>query len=591
MKNKNTIQKNKGAAMMIVVLFFMFISLTILIGVVTPVVREFRIASDNYSSKKAYFLAESGSEDAYYRIKNGKQIATSESLSIGNDTATTTITTIGNNQKQIDSLGSSNSDQRKNTLMLSTGAGIAFNYGIQSGDGGVTMNGGAKITGNLYSNGNVNATTGVVITGSVVAADSAALVADQSNETPTTPTNSISFRNVAASQDFAQSFQISVNAPINKIQFYIKKVGTPSDATIRLIADNNGSPSTTAIPVGTVTLSSGQVTTDYGWVSAVFASYPALIPGTTYWVVIDNSTQSAGNYYVIGANNSYANGTAKTGAYSGSWVATNLDGYFRIYTGGISSMIGGNTWVGGVNIGTGSIGDAWATKVQGASVAGNLYCTTGSSNNKSCNTSKGTPPSIPLPFSDSNIAAWKAEAEAGGTISGNYSVPAGGVSLGPKKITGNLTVANGNLIITGTIWVTGTITLTSGRQINLPANFLRNSGTLISDGTVSLAGGSSIASGTPGSYVFVVSTSKCPNDINCGTNSAISVSGGGGAIAVDAQNGDVSLSGGSNINAAVGNSLSLFGGTTVTYDQGLASPSFKSGPTGGWNLTSWKETQ
>jgi hypothetical protein len=35
------------------------------------------------NSKKAYFLAESGSEDALYRIKNNKQISTSEIITLG----------------------------------------------------------------------------------------------------------------------------------------------------------------------------------------------------------------------------------------------------------------------------------------------------------------------------------------------------------------------------------------------------------------------------------------------------------------------------------------------------------------------------
>lgn len=582
---------NRGAAMMIVVFFFMFISITILIGIITPVVREFRVASDNFDSKKAYFLAESGSEDAFYRIKNGKQISTSEELSIGADTTTTTITTIGNNQKQIDSLGNSDNNQRKSTLVLSTGAGIAFNYGLQSGNGGVTINGGSQIKGNVYSNSSINAISST-ITGSAVAADSMALVANQTNETPTTPTSSISFRNVSASQDFAQSFQLSTSEPINKIQFYIKKVGSPADATIRLVTDNAGSPSTTTIPIGTVALSSGQVTTSYGWVSVVFTSYSSLMPDTTYWVVVDDNTQNSSNYYVIGANNSYANGTAKTGSYSGSWTATSLDGYFRVYTGGITSQIGGASYVGGVTIGTGGVGDAWASIVKGASVAGNLYCTTGTNNNKSCNTSKGLPPSTPMPFSESNINDWKNEAETGGTITGNYTIGYAGGTLGPKKITGNLTVnGGGTLTLSGPLWVVGNVTVTGGGKMKLPTGYAKNSETVVSDGIVTIAGGGSAGSGTAGSYLFIVSTSECPNDNNCSTNSAINVTGGAGAIAVDAQYGNVALSGGASLNAAVGNSISVTGGTVVTYDSGLASPSFVSGPSGGWNLNSWKETQ
>lgn len=590
MINKNKIKYRSGAAMMIVVFFFMFISLTILIGIVNPVLRESKISGTILNSKKAYFLAESGVEDAFYRIKNNKKIGASTTLTIGSDITTTNISTNGNT-KAIDSIGDSDSNQRKVSASLMTGAGIAFNYGLQSGNGGVTINGGSKVVGNIYSNGSINAVS-ATITGSAVAADSASLVADQANDTPSVPTNSISFRNAAASQDLAQSFKLLTTNQLNKVEFYIKKVGSPSDATVRLVSDNAGVPSTTAIPIGTVTLSSGQVTTNFGWVSAVFSNYPSLIPNTTYWIIIDNSTQKSTDYYVVGANSNYTAGKAMSGTYAGTWTSTNSDSYFRIYTGGITSQIGGASYVGGVTIGTGGVGDAWASVVKGASVAGNLFCTMGTNNNKSCNTSKGSPPSVPLPFSDSNINDWESEAASGGTITGNYTIGYAGGTLGPKKITGNLTVnGGGTLTLTGPIWVVGNITVTGGGKIKLPSNYLKNSETIISDSTVSISGGGSAGSGATGSYLFIVSTSKCPNDINCSGLSAINVNGGAGAIAVNAQSGNVDLSGAATLNAVVGNSISITGGSTITYDQGLASPSFVSGPSGGWNLSNWQETQ
>jgi hypothetical protein len=73
-------------------------------------------------------------------------------------------------------------------------------------------------------------------------------------------------------------------------------------------------------------------------------------------------------------------------------------------------------------------------------------------------------------------------------------------------------------------------------------------------------------------------------------SNALTVSGGSGTIAVCAQSGTVSLSGGISINSATGKTISVVGGSTVTYDQGLASPEFQGGPSGGWSLASWKET-
>jgi hypothetical protein len=587
--HQHKLNMQQGNVLIIVTMLFVAISLSVALGLVSPVIRATRVAENSLHSRQSYFLAESGAEDAFYRIKNGMAISPSETIAIDNDSVITTITTVGNNQKTIVSQGDSRNAERSVTFLLTTGNGIAFNYGLQAGNGGMTIGGGSTIDGNVYSNGSVDAVS-ATITGSATAANSAALSADQSNATPATPASSITFRNSSASQDFAQSFQISSSEPINKVQFYMKKVGNPADATVRLVSDNGGSPNTTALD--SVTLSSSLITTSYGWIEAVFPAQVSLMPETTYWIVIDNGNNNNNSYYVIAANNTYAYGAAKTGSYGGTWAGTTLDGYFNIYTGGITSLIGGASYVGGVTIGSAGVGDAWAATVNGANVAGNLYCATGANNNKACNTSKPNPSPQAMPFSEANIQDWKDEADAGGTIVGNYAVGSAGGTITSKHITGNLTVSGGGtLTLSGTVWVEGSITLTSGGKLRLPATYGLNSGKLVSDGIVTISGGGSIGSGVPGSYIFIVTTSQCPNTIGCGGISAINVNGGAGAIAVDAQYGNVALSGGATINAVVGNSITVTGGSVITYDEGLASPSFVSGPSGSWELASWKETQ
>jgi len=433
--NFKKVKRNSGAAMLISVIFFLFISLAIISGLVGGTVREFKNANMNLNSKKSYFLAESGSEDALYRILNNMTIGGNETITLDSNSATTAITTLFGNSKQISSLGDVSSYQRKTSVALQAGAGVGFNYGIQSGTGGFNLSGGSTITGNVYSNGSIQASGGVQITGTAIAA------------------------------------------------------GTTS-----YIGDNGGSP-----------------------------------------------------------------------------------------------------WMGTVVVGSAGVGDAWAYNVRGGSVAANLYCQIGTANNKACNTSHGIPPTQPMPFTDDDITAWKNAATAGGTITGATKCPGGysggnctvdyrDATFGPGKITGNLTVnGGGTLTLTGTVWVVGTVTITGGGNINLPANYALNSETIISDNLVTINGGGSLGSGNPNSYLFIVSTST--------SNNAITVTGGAGAIAVDAQNGTVSLSGGASLNAAVGKTITATGGTNVTYQQGLASPSFESGPSGGWVIGSWGESQ
>ena len=268
MKNKRKIQKNSRSAMMIVIIFFMFISLAIIAGLISPTVRAFQDSSVNLKSKSSYYLAESGSEDAYYRLITGRPISSSETITLDSNSVTTTITS-GANQKEIVSLGDASSFQRKVDLVIKTGAGVAFNYGLQSGNGGVKMDGGSTIKGNIYSNGPIDAIS-ASITGTAVAADSFAYTADQSNGTATTPPSTINFGDAAASQDFAQSFQVSTAAPINKIQLYLKKTSSsPSDATIKIVTNNGGSPSTTV--VDSTTLSAGNVSSsNFAWASFIF---------------------------------------------------------------------------------------------------------------------------------------------------------------------------------------------------------------------------------------------------------------------------------------------------------------------------------
>ncbi len=591
-KDFRKIKKNGGAAMLVSVVFFLFISLAIISGLVGPTVREFRNSSVDLNSKRSYFLAESGTEDAFYRIKNGMAIGTSETITLGSNSVTTDITNLSGNSKEIISLGDVGSLQRKTSLTLQTGAGVAFNYGLQAGNGGMTLDS-STIVGNVYANGSISAKD-VSITGSAVAADSAALAPDQTNETPLPPTSSISFRNVSGSRDFAQSFQVSTADPLNKVQFYIRKVGSPTNATVRIVADNNGLPSTTNINIGTVSLVASQVTTSFGWVEVVFTTPRSVIPGTTYWVVIQNSTQNSSNYYVMGANAAYSSGEAKTGQYNGSWNATSQDGYFRIYTGGVTATIGrpGHNYY-ALQVGQSGVGNVWASHVASTSAAGSMYCLTqGTYVNKACNTSQGTPAPQSLPFSESNMDAWKADAEAGGVTSGNVAVGWQGATIGPRKITGNLTVSGGGtLTLTGPLWVLGDVTINGGGKVQLPANYGQLSETIISDGEITIAGGGSTGSGTSGSFLFMVSTSKCPNYVSCAGSNAINITGGAGAVAASAQYGNINLSGGASLKAVVGNSITMSGGTTVTYDSGLASPSFSSGPSGGWIMGNWSESE
>lgn len=158
--------------MLISVVFFLFISLAIISGLVGPTVREFRNASVNLNSKQSYFLAESGSEDAVYRIMNNMSVGSSETITLGSNSETTTIATLPGNIKQIASLGDVNSFQRKTSVVLKTGEGTVFKYGTQAGEGGFIFHNNSFVTGSLYSNGDIVGYNGAYITGDAYVAGS-----------------------------------------------------------------------------------------------------------------------------------------------------------------------------------------------------------------------------------------------------------------------------------------------------------------------------------------------------------------------------------------------------------------------------------
>lgn len=562
--------------MMVVVFFFLLISLTILIGIVTPVVREFNIASENFRSKQSYFVAESGVEDVLYRLKSNMNIGASETLVIGNSSATTTMTDISSDQKEIVSLGDTDSIQRKVNISVSTGVGVSFSYGIQAGVGGFLMDNNSQVIGSVYSNGNISGSGS--ITGSATSANTAALTSDQSNGIGA-PDYDIIFGKENVAQDFAQSFEISQNETINKVQLYIKKISTPSNITVRIVTDSNGSPSTTNLT--SATLSASTISTNYGWVEVPFSSHPQLSSNTTYWIVLDVSTD-ASKYYKIGANNNgYANGIGKIGQYNNTWnntSPTGLDGFFNIYLGGLTGLING------ITVGTGVVGNTYANTVTNSTIKGINYCQIGSGNDKDCDTSRTDPVQIAMPISEQNILDWKEAAETGGTYSGDYTISSN-TTLGPKKITGNLTLDGGKtLTMSGTIWVEGNFVMGNNSIMKLASGYGSAEGVIVVDGTITISNNATFQnSGTDGSYIMALSTSS--------SSSAINLSNNGGAVSLYAANGTINISNNGTAKSLIGHYIHLNNNAIITYDDGLANANFVSGPSGSWNISSWKEAE
>lgn len=417
-QNFKKIKRNSGQAMMISFIYFLFISLAIISGLTSPTLRVFKASSDLYRSKQSFFLAESGIEDAYYRLKNVQSLDSIETITLNGNIATTSIEDSAYNEKTITALGDVNSRQRTNKLILIGGTGASFGYGLQSGLGGFIM-GNATVTGNVYSNGTIVSTnTNAVITGSAFAAG-----------------------------------------------------GLIDDINIGTLADG---------------------------------------------------------------------------------------------------------------------GDAWAEVVNDSTVAGNLYCQSGSGNNKPCDTSNGNPPVVDMPITEEMIEQWKidaAEEEHVGDLT--ISSP---TSIGPLKITGNL-IINANLVIDNTVYVEGTISTSNNIHVSLNPSYGPNGGIIITDKPVNLSNNVVFeGSGTAGSYLMLITTSACPT-AGCTSTNALEIANNVGAVILNAQNGTAHINNGVDLNELVANKIIMDNNASVVYDSGLANTTFTSGPQGGWNVYTWSEIE
>src|SRR3989344_6038488 len=196
---------------------------------------------------------------------------------------------------------------------------------------------------------------------------------------------------------------------------------------------------------------------------------------------------------------------------------------------------------------------------------------------------------INFPITPAMLSGWEAAAEAEGIVDGGGDVSIDeNRSLGPGKITGNLTVGNGDtLTITGTLWVTGTFIPGNGAIIELDDGYDTFSGVLIVDQAVDIGNLVTLkGSGSPGSFLAIVGTSASLDE----GNSAIAIANNSDNAILFAPNGIVTVKNNANIAQVTAHKLAIKK-ATVTYKAGLANAKFIIGPSSGWEIASWQEIE
>jgi hypothetical protein len=561
-----------GYTLITALVFFLAGSTAVIAGITDSVMREVRIVRNESASKQSYYASESALEDAIYRVKYGKTIGVNEFLDVGSSTASTTVTTEADGSQKIVASGDIDTTVRTMEASLAVDSGITFSYALQAGLGGIDMYGSSQVLGDIYTTGSIRGCGSCQITGRAVAAGRSTSAIDIDNSAPVTPANSIIFGNNNSTQDLGQSFQISSTLSIMKAQLYIKKVGNPANATVKIVNDNSGKPTGSILASGT--LSSSLVTTSYTWQEITLSANPILTSGTTYWLLIDANTSSS-NYYAVAANASYANGTAKTGR--SSWDDTGYDAYVKIYIGNNEEGITGED-----SFNTLQVQDAYAYETSYLDVDDELWCQIGVDNSESCDTTHADPEVEANPVPLSTITALENEA-AVSVFAGDYDKSDSSTyTLGPKKITGDLHIGgSADFRISGTLWVQGNVIFDG--TANIWPDLSTKSYAMVVDGTVSL-GGSAQIHGGPDNHILIISKSTA--------DPAITISGSADDTVVFTSDGGLLVDGSGKVNVAAAKHITLNGSAQIVYDSTVTSIQLTSGGGGGtFGIKTWKETE
>jgi len=249
--------------------------------------------------------------------------------------------------------------------------------------------------------------------------------------------------------------------------------------------------------------------------------------------------------------------------------------------------------------------NAYTHNCKDSTIAKTLYYSGGSLQN--CDATEGvkehpTQEAKDFPITQIQVDEWKTEASCSDSpeciIEGDYVLD-GKVTdyLGPKKITGSMTLDNNaTLIITSTIWVVGDITIRNGASVRLDSNSYGGlSGVLAADGKIHIKPGVTLeGSGQEGSYLLILSTNDSLDDKAPAIDIDNTTSGGifYTPNTYDARNGGlIVIRNKVEAREVTGYKVFLEENAVINYEYGLEDAEFSSGPGGSWEVISWKEIE
>lgn len=582
--------KKQSGQILVVVFVVLGVVLFTVLSLIAGAQIYYQNASYAQDAEKATSLAEAGVDKALNSLnKTGGSYSGETETFLGDGSYSVTVISTDVSTKLVQSTGyvpnkAEAKVKRTIKMNVSRGVGVAFNYGIQVGEGGMELGNSNTITGSVYSNGSITAGNSNVITGDAWVAGGAQAVADQQTDCDGSNCTDYIFGKSISGEvrlDVAQSFKPGINEVLNKVSIKIKKVGSPADVTVRILSDSSGKPNKNGV-LATGTLYTNLVTGNYGWIDVAFTTLPALTADTTYWLMI-STTSSFSNYWIWQNDlaQSYSRGQPK---WSADWKTGNPtwgnitgDLSFKTYMGGAPTVIRG-----GSNEGLEVSGNVHANTIENLEVGKDVYYQTiiNSEVGGTSHPGSADPPPKVFPISDANAADWKNQAKNAGESIGDITSCVS--ILNSQKIVGNVLFNSGcRVTVKSPIWITGDLTLNSNNILTLDSSYGETSGVIVVDGKVTLNSNNHLNGTGAGSSLLMILTTY---DSRINNEDAIAVNSNGNTGVYYAGYGIISPGTGNSFKELTAWRIKLINSSTIDYETGLSSTLFTSGPSGSYSL-------
>jgi hypothetical protein len=537
---------------------------------------------------QALNLAEAGVDKALASLNTSAGSYTGQAeTALGPGSFEVTVTSPNTTTKTITSTGyipnKTNYKTKKSvTINVSRGTGLAFNYGVQVGDGGFQLGQNAVINGSVYSGNNFTAGNNSLISGDVYISGGVSPSADQQSTcSGISCTDYLFGRNVSGQnrQYVAQSFQPAATNVLAKITLMVKRFGSGnlSNVTVRIMGDNAGKPDKNNI-LTTGTLYSSLVTSTYGLITVAFSTRPTLTANTRYWIMLDVPSLDSTNYWAwqMDSSQSYTRGspswTSNWQTGNPNWQSITGDMQFETFMGGTATSFTGAP---GVTV----TGDLHANTISSVTInKGAYYQAITNSTAATYHPGSADPGSLAMPISDAQITQWKTEAEAAGVTTGDLSTCQ---TLAAGKRVGNVTLSNCTISASSPIWITGNLVLNNQNTVSLGNSYGSNSGVIVVDGTITVGNGNVVnGTGQGDSAIFLIST----YDSKSNGQTAVDIQNSGNQVIVYAGDGIVNVSNGNTMEQVTAWKIIVGNNVTLNYNTGFASQFFSAGPGGAYSV-------